>query len=78
MKKSKVLENIFILRDKNRLLQQDLADALGITDGSYSKLEAGKRELKLSELSIIASALGVREIDLFTYPDIYEKTKIKP
>jgi len=72
MDTNQIIKNIFILRDKKRMLQQDLADALGISDGSYSKLEAGKRELKLSELSIIAEKLGVREIDIITYPEVYE------
>lgn len=68
-----VLKTIFTLRDNKRLLQKDFADALGVSASAITNLEAGKRELKVNELPIIANLLNVEIIDLFTYPDVYIK-----
>jgi len=67
------LRNIKTIRKVKNLTQNQIAVALGIETSAYSKIESGFRELKVSELSIIAHTLGVRVIDLHTYPDIYEK-----
>jgi len=74
--KMETLANIKRLRMIKNIKQSDLAAALNIQTSAYSKIETGDRELKLSELSKIAYLLGVRVIDLFTYPDVYEKKSV--
>lgn len=70
--KMKVIENIKKIRlEKKGIPQKLLADALSVDDSVISNIEKGKRELKVSELEIIASCLGVEVIDLFTYPQKY-------
>lgn len=43
-------ENIKEIREKKGLLQKELAAELGLDKSSYSKLEKGLREVKVSEL----------------------------
>lgn len=47
------------LREFKNLTQSDVADKLGITQGSYSKIELGKVDLLFSKLEEIASVLGL-------------------
>jgi len=51
--------HIRILRQKKGLSQQNMADELGITVSSYSKMERGEIDLKLTRLNQIANALQV-------------------
>ena len=67
----KVIENIKEIRLEKGIPQKLLADALSVDDSVISNIEKGKRELKVSELEIIANCLGVEVIDLFTYPRKY-------
>lgn len=66
-----VVENIKTIRLEKGISQKILADSLGVDISSISNVENGKRELKVSELAIIANCLGVDVIDLFTYPKKY-------
>ena len=67
----KVIENIRTIRLEKGIPQKAIADSLSVDDSVISNIENGKRELKVSELEIIARCLGVEVIDLFTYPDKY-------
>lgn len=67
----KVIENIKRIRLEKGIPQKLLADALSVDDSVISNIEKDKRELKVSELEIIAKCLGVEVIDLFTYPQKY-------
>lgn len=66
-----VVDNIKEIRLNKGIGQKLLADALNVDTAVISNLETGKRELKVSELEIIANCLGVEVIDLFTYPHKY-------
>lgn len=66
-----VVENIKTIRLEKGISQKILADSLGVDISAISNVENGKRELKVSELAIIANSLGVDVIDLFTYPKKY-------
>lgn len=63
-----IIQNIKEIRLKKSISQQAIADELGVDVSAVSNIENGKRELKVSELAIIANILCVRVIDLFTYP----------
>jgi len=68
-----VIENVFSLMKEKRFQKQEFAAAWGVSASAITSLEQRKREIKVSELPIIARILGVREIDILTYPDVYEK-----
>lgn len=50
---------IRIIRQNKSLSQQNMADEMGITVSSYSKMERGEIDIKLSRLLQIAEALDV-------------------
>lgn len=66
-----VTENIRkILNDKN-LTQTSVAEYAGLSQGQMSKIMNGAGNFTTWQLSKIASGLGMRLIDLFTYPEKY-------
>ena len=70
-----VVDNIFKIRREKGISQEFIANALGIDTSVVSNIENGKRELKVKELEIIAKALAVDVLFLFTYPYIYIKAE---
>lgn len=71
LKYMNVVENIKQIRLSKGINQQVIADALNVDVAVISNLEKGKRELKVSELEVIAKSLEVSVLDLFTYPKKY-------
>lgn len=69
----KVIENIKRIRTERNIPVKVIAENLGVDVSTMSKIENGHRELKVAELAKIAQSLGVRIIDLFTWPDRYIK-----
>lgn len=61
-----------IMNDKN-MKQAAIAEYAGVTPSQFSKILNGQVQLSLVQLSNIAHGLSLREIDIFTYPDIYVK-----
>ncbi len=70
-----VVDTIFEIITQRGIKQQSLAVALSCDESSISKIKLGKRDLKVHELEIIANFLGMRVIDLFTYPEKYVREK---
>lgn len=70
---SSLVENIKAMRLKQRFTQSYIAEAVGCDVSNWSKIEQGKQKVQVEDLEKIATCLGVRVIDLFTYPDIYVK-----
>ena len=68
-----VVDNILKIRRKKFISQEFIANALGVDTSVVSNIENGKRELKVKELEIIASALNVDVLYLLTYPHVYVK-----
>jgi transcriptional regulator with XRE-family HTH domain len=68
-----IVKNLTEIRKKNHVSQEVIAEALNVDTSVISNIEKGKRELKVSELEIIAKAIGVDVLYLITYPHIYEK-----
>jgi len=64
-----ILKNIISIRENKGLSQENLADSLGMKQGSYSLIESGKRELKYSTLVNIADSLGYSVLDIIAYPN---------
>ena len=68
-----LVQNIRKVMGERGLSQKMLADRADISEKALSKIMTGQQFLSLFYLSKIARALSVREIDLFTYPDVYVK-----
>jgi len=68
-----VVENIINIRKRKGISQEFIAFSLHVDTAVISNIERGKRELKVSELEIIAKALGVDVLYLLTYPHVYVK-----
>jgi transcriptional regulator with XRE-family HTH domain len=56
-------------RVRNRLHQNDLAVALGVTQSAYSRIEQGDTTVSISQLRVIARRLGVSPGDLLREAD---------
>lgn len=67
----KLAENIAALRREKGYSQQVIADAINRDVSNWSKVERGQQSVQVDDLEKIANCLGVRVIDLFTYPDRY-------
>ncbi len=68
-----VVENIRKIISDKKISQKAMAEYAGTSASQFSKILSGEVQLSLRQISNIATNLGLREIDLFTYPDIYEK-----
>jgi len=66
---SKFTNNIRLLREKQALTQQELADAIDRSRGYVFKLETGQRGLRPHEAHDLATVLGVPPADLLSYED---------
>lgn len=72
-----IVENIRkIIRDKG-ISQKAMAEYAGTSGSQFSKILSGELQISLRHISNIATNLGIREIDLFTYPDVYRKKEEK-
>lgn len=55
----KYIEKIKELRNNNRLSQEQIAKAIGVSRPTYSSIEAGKQELSLDEAKKLATLFGI-------------------
>lgn len=61
-----------ILKDKG-LKPADISRKSGMSQSDLSKRLNGSTKFSLIDISKIANALSIREIDIITYPDVYVK-----
>ena len=66
-----IYKNIREIRLQKGINQQALADALNLDVAVISKIEKGKRDLRVKELEISSNVLGLTVVDLLTYPQQY-------
>lgn len=69
----KIKENINILIKKAGKTQDDVANELGIKQNTLSEKISQDVNIKYKLISDIADILGIRAIDIITYPDKYVK-----
>lgn len=62
---SKILQKIVTLRSNADVSQVELADAIGISESGYFKVEKGKTKLDLERLLIILLKLKISPKDFF-------------
>lgn len=68
-----IIENIRKIISDKQISQKTMAEYAGTSASQFSKILNGEVQLSLRQISNIAINLGLREIDLYTYPDVYEK-----
>lgn len=74
-----VIQNLLKIQKDRGMNQVAFGELLGLSESKWSKIANGNQDVRLSELSDFASCLGMREIDLYTYPDIFEdKMEVQP
>lgn len=57
--KLKIGTKLYAIREERRLNQEEMADLLGISQSSYSRLERGESSIELDELVRFAKVLQV-------------------
>jgi len=68
-------ENINALIKAKGETQDFIASRLGIKQGTLSQKIGQNNKIKYQTLSDISDILGIRVIDIITYPDVYEPVK---
>jgi transcriptional regulator with XRE-family HTH domain len=66
-----VVDNLIKIRNSKRLNQAGFAELVDIDPSIYNKIESGQLKLSLEKISQIAEKLQMRDIDIFTYPEVY-------
>jgi transcriptional regulator with XRE-family HTH domain len=69
----KIKENINALIKKSGKTQKEVAELLGINQGTLSEKISQNEKIKFQTILEIADILGIRAIDIITYPDRYVK-----
>lgn len=75
MSEEKLIQNIIQIRNSKGLTKRSMAEALGINEASYGRIENGKIALSYRQLADIARTLQISVIDIITYPDKYVKSE---
>jgi DNA-binding Xre family transcriptional regulator len=66
-----VVENLVKIMNEKKLTKTAFAELVGFRESKWNKITNGVQRLDVTELSEIAEKLQMREIDIYTYPDIY-------
>ncbi len=61
-----------MMTDKN-ITQAAMAEYAETSPSQFSKILNGQLQLSLSHISNIARNMKIKELDIFTYPDVYVK-----
>ena len=70
-----VVANMIKIRNDKRLSQQAVAEKLGVSVSTYSRIECQDVALSYNTLADFAKAFAMRVIDVITYPEIYVNGK---
>jgi len=70
-----VVTNLIKILNDNESGRKSLFDIDGFTESKVCKILNGSQKLKVDELSKIATALNMREIDIYTYPKVFREVK---
>ena len=73
-----IRENLRVIIHQRNLKQSFVGNLAGISESQFSRVLSGQVALSLDQLESIASGLGMRVIDIITYPDVYvSKTELE-
>lgn len=67
-----IADNVRKIMNDRKLTQIALAEYAGMSESQFSQAINGHRPFSLEFLSNLASGLGMRLIDIFTYPEVYQ------
>ncbi len=70
-----ICERLKSLRERNGYSQQDVAEALNMSQNAYSLLETGKTKLDVDRLYLIAEFYKISIIELLDPPPRHHKSK---
>lgn len=73
--KQTIRENLRLIIHQRNLKQSFVGNLGGISESQFSRVLSGQVSLSLEQLESIASGLGMRVIDIITYPDVYVSKK---
>jgi transcriptional regulator with XRE-family HTH domain len=62
--KLKISSRIFHIREERRLSQNEMAELLGVSPSTYSRIERGETAISFEDLPKYASSLGISVQDL--------------
>jgi len=71
-----IKNNIRALRKKKGLTQEQLAEKIGISQVHLGRLETNARSMDLEQVEAIATALGVKPLDIL--PQAWQPEEITP
>lgn len=71
-----LIANIIKIRNEKRMGQAEMAEKLGISVPSYSRIESQIGELSYSRLLKIAEVFNMRVVDIITYPEILTTSSV--
>jgi transcriptional regulator with XRE-family HTH domain len=72
-----VVENLIKIMNIRKLSKASFADLIGFQESKWNKISNGNQSLSVDDLSKIAEKLQMREIDIYTYPDIFVELNSK-
>lgn len=72
-----IVEKVRKIMKHNELTQVVMAEYLGTTPSQFSKILSGEVQISIWQISNLATNLNMREIDIFTFPDVYKNTSNK-
>ena len=76
MFEEKIAKNILKIMNDRKMTQVAMAELMGTSPSQFSRELKGEVGISLTQIENLATALSMREIDIITYPDVYEmKTK---
>ncbi|MFK8301865.1 helix-turn-helix domain-containing protein [Capnocytophaga stomatis] len=67
-----VVDKIRKIMKHNEISQAKMAGLLGTSPSQFSKILTGDVQISVWQISNLATELNIREIDVFTYPDVYK------
>lgn len=71
----KIVENIRKILVNREMKQATAALYMEVSPSQFSRILQGKVSLSMDQLSKFANGAGMREIDVITWPDVYEVRK---
>ena len=66
-----VVERLIKIMNDRKLKKSSFAELIGFPEPKWNKISNGWQSLNIEDVSKIAEKLRLREIDIFTYPDVY-------
>lgn len=67
----KIVQNLVRIKNERNYTQKAIGQMGGIDESQISRVLSGEVGLRIDQLEEIARGLGMRVIDIITYPEVY-------